>query len=420
MSADILHRFGAALCADKTEEVRQFILQHPQIKHRLNDPIGPFNSCSIHHVRSPAMLELLMECGADLNIKSNWWAGGFGLLHTAPKELALYAIQRGAVVDIHAAARLGLVDHLRRLLKHDASLVHSRGGDGQTALHFAENVEVARILLEHGAEIDARDIDHESTPAQYMVRDRQEVARHLVENGCHVDIMLAVALGLKDRVEQILQKNPDAIETVVSETYFPKKNPQSGGTIYTWTLGANKSVHSVARDFGQSSMLQMLLEHTPAPLQFAIACELNESALAEQLLQKDPELFSKLPPALLKKLPQEAENNNTAVVTLMVKLGWPVDARARHHATALHWAGFHGNTAMAKALINHGSPLEDAANEFHSTPLGWAIHGSEHGWKRDTGDYPGTVEALLAAGAQPPQIPGGTEKVRAALRNGRS
>ena len=44
---------------------------------------------------------------------------------------------------------------------------------GNCRLHFAATVEMAELLLEFGAEIDARDIDHESTAAQYMVCMRQ-------------------------------------------------------------------------------------------------------------------------------------------------------------------------------------------------------------------------------------------------------
>jgi hypothetical protein len=32
------------------------------------------------------------------------------------------------------------------------------------------------------------------------------------------------------------------------------------------------------------------------------------------------------------------------------------------------------------------------------------LHGSEHGWHKDTGDYGGTVEALLQAGAKAPKL----------------
>ena len=109
--------------------------------------------------------------------------------------LRLYAIERGAVVDVHAAARLGLVERLRQLISSTPALVHEPGGDGQTPLHFASTVEIAEYLLDHGAEIDALDVDHESTAAQYMVRDRQDVARYLIQRGCRTDILMAAALG---------------------------------------------------------------------------------------------------------------------------------------------------------------------------------------------------------------------------------
>ena len=59
------------------------------------------------------MLDVLLEAGADINARSQWWAGGFGVLDLAQPDVATYAIERGATVDAHAAARLGLADTLR-------------------------------------------------------------------------------------------------------------------------------------------------------------------------------------------------------------------------------------------------------------------------------------------------------------------
>ena len=209
------------------------------------------------------MLDVLLEAGADLNAKSRWWAGGFGLLDWASPELAAYAIERGAVVDVHAAARLGMMDRLRELISRDPGLVHARGGDGQTPLHFASSVEVAAYLLDHGADIDARDIDHESTPAQYMVGDRQEVARFLVSRGCQTDLLMAAALGDLDLVKKHLDADPDCIRMQVSDEFFPKINKRSGGTIYGWTLGFYMSAHQVARKFGHEDVLQLLFDRSP-------------------------------------------------------------------------------------------------------------------------------------------------------------
>ena len=102
----------------------------------------------------------------------------------------------------------------------------------------------------------------------------------------------------------------------------------------------------------------------------------------------------------------------------------PSDARERsacgragqHQATPLHWAAFHGNVEMAKIVLRHEPPLEARDADFNGTPLGWAIHGSENGWNCETGDYAGTVEALIAAGAKVPATIGGSNAVREVLR----
>lgn len=64
-----------------------------------------------------------------------------------------------------------MADRVRELVSADPSELFARGGDGKTALHCARTVEIARYVIDSGAEIDARDMDHESTPAQYLVRE---------------------------------------------------------------------------------------------------------------------------------------------------------------------------------------------------------------------------------------------------------
>src|SRR5436190_5325822 len=208
---------------------RKLLDRFPGFKARINEPIGPFDSPAITNVRSREMLDVLLEAGADINGKSRWWAGGFGLLHGAEPDLAAYAIQRGAIVDVHAAARLGMIGKLCELISADPALVHARGGDGQTPLHFASTVEIAKFLLDHGADVDARDVDHESTPAQYMVRDRQEIARYLVRRGCSTDILMAAVLGDAELVRRHLDTDRGCIRMRVSDEYFPMINSKSGG-----------------------------------------------------------------------------------------------------------------------------------------------------------------------------------------------
>jgi ankyrin repeat protein len=111
-----------------------------------------------------------------------------------------------------------------------------------------------------------------------------------------------------------------------------------------------------------------------------------------------------------------ARNNETEVVRLMLESGLPVDAQGQHQGTPLHWAAFHGNVEMAKIVLRFKPQLEALDADFKATPLGWAIHGSEHGWNRQTGNYAATVEALIQAGAKRPAALEGSEAVREVLR----
>lgn len=413
---DPLELFKDAFHADDAVLFAKLLARYPAIKARLNEPIGPFDSPVIIHAKSREMLDVLLAAGADLNGKSRWWAGGFGLLHTAPPELAAYAVERGAVVDAHAAARLGLKDRLRELLAADPSLVHARGGDGQTPLHFAANVEIAELLLEHGAELDARDVDHESTAAQWMLGERTEVARFLVRRGCWTDLLLAAAVGDVEWVRRHLDADPEALHVRVNDRCFPRINPKAGGTIYQWTLGADMSACEVAHKFGHGDVLQVLLERSPVELKLLALILGGDAAAVQSLLAANPDVVRRLSLETQRQLAHAARNNNGAAVRLMLEAGWPVDAKGQHQGTPLHWAAFHGNLEMVEAILPHRPPLDLPDADHKAPPIGWATFGSEHGWHRETGNYAGVVEALLRAGAKPPQQLSGSEAVREVLR----
>jgi ankyrin repeat protein len=413
---ELIEQAKQAFCKNDVAAVRELLERHPALKSRMNEPWGPFDSPPIVRARSREMLDVLLAAGADINAKSRWWAGGFGLLDSAEPELAAYAIERGAVVDVHAATRLGLFEKLKELVATNRELIHAPGGDGQTPLHFAGRIEIAEYLLSQGADIDARDIDHESTPAQYMVRDRQDVARYLVKRGCKTDLLMGAALGDLDLVRNHLEADPACIGMSVGDDHFPKRDPRAGGTIYIWTLGHHKTAPVVAREFGHEDVFRLLMDRSPETLKLALACELGDEAAFRALLAIRPNLVQTLSEQELRKLARAAENNNTEAVRLMVAAGWPVSACARHGATALHWACFHGNLEMANLILSYAPPLEIKDADFNATPFGWAMHGSEHGWHRQTGDYAGTVEALILAGAKVPEKISGSEAVQEALR----
>jgi hypothetical protein len=418
MQNKAIEELKAAFCRNDAAAVRNGLARHPELLKLINEPIGAFDSPPIVGARSREMLDVLLEAGADINGRSRWWAGSFGLLDSASDDLAAYAISRGAVVDAHAAARLGMMDRLRELVAVDPKVVHARGGDGKMPLHFARTVEIAEFLLSKDADIDARDIDHESTAAQHLIQERTDVARYLVGRGSWTDIFLAAALGDLARVKKHLAENPECVRQRVDRENFPMRHPRAGGTIYQWTLGANVSPHQVARKFGHEDVLRILMEASPPSVRLVNACWLKDRSEMERLLKIDPGAAKQISGADQRALADAARESALEVVKLMLDAGISLESRGQHGGSALHWAAWRGNLPLVELLLRAGAAklLEVEDLDFQANPLGWAIHASENGWDIETGDYAGVVKALLAAGSKRPKEIGGSAAVRAALQ----
>jgi len=49
--------------------VRQILERHPELKAKINEPIGPFDSPAIVSACSAEMLDVLLAAGADITLK---------------------------------------------------------------------------------------------------------------------------------------------------------------------------------------------------------------------------------------------------------------------------------------------------------------------------------------------------------------
>jgi len=185
-----LHR--AALRGNEAM-VRALLARGADVNAGLDRPNNQF------HGRTPLMaaaimgslpvVKLLLEKGADPFAKdvSGWTALAFGEVKS--KRVAnhlrklMNASPQASNVSLHDAARGGLAERVRRLLDQ-GSEVDPRDDLGRTPLHWAVmggHVETVRPLLERGAEVDARD-KRGYTPLA-LILDNADVARLLVEHG---------------------------------------------------------------------------------------------------------------------------------------------------------------------------------------------------------------------------------------------
>src|SRR5262249_34214076 len=214
----------------------------------------------------------------------------FGVLDDTDPEQAVWLIDRGARVDIHAAAALGRFEQVRAMLAADPSLVDARGGDGQRPLHFASTTAIIDLLLEHGAHINAPHVDHQPTAAQYRVREAG-LCRHLVARA-DIDIFMAAALGDPALADRALAENPAAISARIGH---PGYAPVPPGHIYQWKLaGAGPSVLLVAAKYGGRSVYDLLFSRSPVKERFLAACMDADAAAASKALAAQPNLVREL------------------------------------------------------------------------------------------------------------------------------
>lgn len=391
------------------EALDRLLVENATLRDRINDPLFSFDSPAIvwasQQRTAATILPVLLRHGADPNARSSWWAGGFSALDLAGSAAVEILTGAGAKFDTWSAAKHSRLELLERFLADDPASVNRPGGDGQTPLHVAGSAAVARMLIAAGADLEARDVDHESTPIQYQI-NQPEIVRVLLEAGAKPDIFTAVALDDPDLANLILADDPHALEAKVGTPPF-STTQSDGGHIYLFHLGNQMTPMTLAASRGKPRILKALWEKLSPGEQLIAAMFSRDFKLVEDLLRQAPSPQSFLP-AAVGIVAHAAQQGHIELVKRLMEAGFDPGDGGLDGGSALHLAAWYGYAELIP-ILSPSVPIELRDPTHGSTPLGWAVHGSN--WCRNArGNYPATVEALIAAGADPhvPANSGGT------------
>ncbi len=222
--------------------------------------------------------------------------------------------------EILAAVDQGEVERVRTLLDADSLLAKAVGDHGVTPLHAAaekDHLEIARLLLESGAELEA-ETTWGMTPLQWAANmGSQQVGSYLIGRGAWLNMWSAAGLGMLDSVKGFWE-------------------------------GADRLKPGAAQN-RHHQLLSGAWEKRPPPEDirgaasdaFYIACR----------------------------------NGHTEVARFLLGQGADIDTRGFFGGTGLHWAAMNGHRETVEFLLESGARADLTDEQFEATPKGWAMEG---------------------------------------------
>lgn len=373
---DVEERFDAAVRSGDVAEIRRIGQEDPRLTDIIDQARFDFDSPALVYAarhRDRDLVDALLDVGADPDARSGWAAGPYGALHSCVDgptatslALAHHLVDRGATVDLHAGAGLDRFDVVTAVLDEAPGRVNEPGPDGATALHLAASPRMAALLIDRGADLEQRCVDHRSTPIMWSVDGRLDVTRYLLEAGARPDLFIAAVLDDAGLVETIVASDPGAIGVAVRPG---RSHAHLGyGDKYVWALDFADTPHEVARRRGHDAAYTALVAHSPPPRRLVEACRRGDVDEVRSLLGANPGLASRLDGFDAR----EALLGHATTTGPLVEGGLNPDHLDPEGGTALHHAAWRGDLAVARALLEHGARRDIIDDTHGSTPAGWA------------------------------------------------
>ena len=355
----------AAWFSDNTAKVELLLDGGADTEIKDNRGNTPLHRAAAHG--EPEIIELLLDYGADINaINDSGKSPLYESLTTRQifiedgLDVARLLLERGANPGGHVLwnfATPGIIvdgeqdmgdpEIVALLLEYGADPTGTNTG-GVTLLHIVASVEIARLLVDAGADVNAADNPADWTPLHAAVGsgDRELIELYL-DSGADIEAqdsngqtplktaILAQNLNL-DIIELLLDRGADPF----AEHYgiaTPCRSARSFDTITDPAI-----LERLCSGGGSRTVAAETPTPTPTPQSFGLAA-IAASAIHMAVITESPDLVAAL---LDDGVPIEV----ATTITL-------TDGRRLHGVTLLHVAVFNRDTAMIELLLDRGADI---------------------------------------------------------------
>ena len=246
------------------------------------------------------------------------------------------AQQKDGWTSLHRAAYEGRVEVAQVLLDHGANATLETT-NGETALHIVsrgkydsqeQSVSIARLLLERGVDVNARDKDSWTSLHRGVYEGRVEVAQVLLDHGANATLET---------------KSGETALHIVSRGKYD--SPEQGVSIARLLLERGVDVNAQRKDGltslhraafeGRVEVAQVLLDHGANT---KLETESGETALH-----------------IVSQGKYDSPEQGVSIARLLLERGVDVNAQRKDGLTSLHRAAYKGRVEVAQVLLDHGA-----------------------------------------------------------------
>ena len=259
---------------------------------------------------------------------------------------------KARAIPLHYASFFGMHDIVKFLIVEHSQDVGARGFDKkETPLHVAlrqGNVDVAQLLLEHGADVEAQD-DDKCTPLLLASQcGHVEVARILLERGAdteardymkRIPLLLASEYGHEEIVRVLLEHGADT-----------EARDESGwSSLELASFHGNEELARVLLMHGADVIAQYRDNRTP--LHFTQGQEVTRLLLEQGADANALDIKGRTP------LHQVSEHGHMGAVRVLLEYGADPNARDVNDVTPLHLASRGGHPDVVRLLLQYSSDI---------------------------------------------------------------
>ncbi|KAG8800464.1 hypothetical protein FRC16_002826 [Serendipita sp. 398] len=341
-----------------------------------------------------AIVQLLLDHGMDINASEESCSASLSHAAALPTTTMLeFLIDQGANVKLYGgmatftAANRRKIDPLKLLIRHGANINYCTQHSGsalQECAHMGHR-EIMELLLESGADVNAQGGFYGTALQRAIESGKKEISMELLRRGADVNakagkwgtaLSMAARKGDEEMVRELLQRGADvnlthgyhsnALQAAIDGDYYEMANELLDKGADPSVPGVHGTALISACGYGKVGQIQLVKRI----LSYGVDIEAVDPARPEDSATPGTRFY-------VTALQYAAYAGNEAVARLLIEAGANGNTKAGTWGYALQVAAKRGHHEVVTLLLENGADIDAVGGEFGTALQAAANEGND-------------------------------------------